>query len=1152
MVLLLDSIRTPIRRSTAHWGVLGLVALAAFVCAGCGGAEPSRTKADRPAVEAGETLFTKLPAAHTNVDFTNTLTYTEDTNVFTYRNYHNGGGVAIGDFNGDGRQDLYFTSNQEDNRLYLNRGDWWFEDVTDAAGVAGTRAWSTGVAVADVNGDGRLDIYVCNSGEMPNDDRRNELFINQGPGENGVPQFEERAAAYGLDHPGYSTHATFFDYDKDGDLDLYLLNNAFTPISEFDLRKNRRTEHDALGGDKLFRNDGGTFTDVTEQAGIYESEIAFGLGVSVGDVNRDGWPDLYVSNDFFERDYLYINNRDGTFREVLPEQMPTTSLSSMGADIVDFTNDGRPDVFVTDMLPARDDRLKTTMTFEPWSTYRTKVQSGYHHQLQRNTLQLNNGNGTFSEVAPLAGVHATDWSWGALGADFNLDGRVDLFVSNGVYKDVTDQDFIAELTTQETARRMMERGRSEFLNLIEDIPSERLPNYAFRNTDSLRFENAAAAWGLDAPSFSNGAAYGDLDNDGDLDLVVNNLGHESFIYRNEATTATDHRYLQVRLEGEPPNTHGLGAQVTVEDDGTTYYREQYPVRGFQSTSGTRLTVGVGTADTVDAVTIAWPDGRVERRTDVATDQTLVARQADAAPADTTDRSPPHPRRPADYVHAFEDVTDEVGLSHVHEENDFSDFQREPLLPRKLSTQGPRVAVGDVTGNGLDDVYVGGAKGSAGTLYQQRADGRFVPTNEEVFSADAISEDVDATFFDATGDGHLDLYVVSGGYAFSDTAPALQDRLYVNDGTGSFERSRERLPRLRQSGGPVTALDFDDDGDRDLFVGGRVVPWAYGRTPQSYVFENDGTGHFTDVTDTVAPALGEVGMVTDAAWTDVTGDARKELVVVGDWMPITIFGVRDGTLRRLDTSGLDESRGWWTRLLATDVTGNGRTDLVVGNFGHNMRLQASPERPASMYVGDFNRNGRSATLLSHYVDGREVPFSLRGPLVREFGFVRQRFPSHEAYADATIDDLLSEDQRRRATVQRAHTFSSVVVENRGDGAFTVRPLPTRAQFAPMFGLYAGDLTADGTTDLVMAGNFHDAPPRLGRMAASYGAFLRGTGDGAFAAVPSRESGLLVRDQVRDVAVLNTATHGRVLLFAKNDAPLQIVAPTGRATAARRVE
>ena len=1114
----------------------------ALLFSGCSSEESSRSKDDRPTVEAGETLFTELPTAYTNVDFTNTLTYTEDTNVFTYRNYHNGGGVAIGDLNGNGRQDLYFTSNQEDNRLYLNRGDWWFDDVTDAAGVGGTRAWSTGVAVADVNGDGRLDIYVCNSGEMPNDDRRNELFINQGNNENGVPQFEERAAEYGLDHPGYSTHATFFDYDKDGDLDLYLLNNAFTPISEFDMRKNRRGQRDSLGGDKLFRNDGdGTFTDVTERAGLYESEIAFGLGVSVGDVNRDGWPDLYVSNDFFERDYLYLNNKDGTFREVLSQQMPTTSLSSMGADIADFTNDGWPEIFVTDMLPDRNDRLKTTMTFEPWSTYRTKVASGYHHQLQRNTFQLNNGNGTFSDVAPLAGVHATDWSWGALAADFNLDGHTDLFVSNGVYKDVTDQDFIAELTTRETAQRMKERGRAEFLNLIEDIPSERLSNYAFRNDDSLQFENAAATWGLDTPSFSNGAAYGDLDNDGDLDLVVNNLGHGSFVYRNEATTITENRYLQVRLEGPPRKPFGIGARVTVTHDDETYYREQYPMRGFQSASGTRLTIGVGRTDTVDTVTVAWPDGRVETRTNVATDQQLVARYADATP-DSTASSPPRPEKPADDSHSFEDVTEEVGLTHTHRENDFSDFQREPLLPRKLSTQGPRLAVGDVNGNGLDDLYVGGAKGTAGTLYIQKRDGRFVSTNEDVFSKDATSEDVGALFFDATGNGHLDLYVVSGGYEFSDTAPALQDRLYINDGTGSFERAPRRLPRLRQSGATVESIDFDGDGDQDLFVGGRVVPWAYGRTPRSYIFENDGTGHFTEVTDEVAPGLREIGMVTDAAWTDVTGDARAELVVVGDWMPITIFQNTGERLERMDTAGLENSRGWWTRLLAEDVTGDGRTDLVVGNFGQNMRLSATPDTPVSMYVGDFNRNGHSGTLLTHYVDGQEVPVSLRGPLVREMGFVRRRFPSHEAYADATINDLLSADQRSRATVQTAHTFNSVIVENQGNGTFDMRPLPQRAQFAPMFGLAADDVTGTGTTDLLMAGNFHGMPPRLGRMAASYGTVLRGEEDGHFTAVPSRESGLLVRDQVRDIAVLQTAQNGRVFVFAKNDAPLQIVAPT----------
>lgn len=1128
-------------RSFLRYTFLLTITAALAVWTGCGSDEPSRSKADRPSVEAGETLFTQLPASYTNVDFENELTYTENTNVFTYRNYHNGGGVALGDLNGNGRQDIYFTSNQDDNRLYLNRGDWWFEDVTKAAQVAGSRAWSTGVAVADVNGNGRLDIYVCNSGEISGDDRRNELFINQGNDENGIPQFKEAAEEYGLDDPGYSTHATFFDYNGDGTLDLYLLNNAFTPISEFDIRNNQREVPDDLGGDKLYRNEGDHFVDVTEQAGIYESEIAFGLGVSVGDVNRNGWPDLYVSNDFFERDYLYLNNGDGTFREVLPEQMPTISLSSMGADIADLTNNGWPDIFVTDMRPARDDRLKTTSTFEPWSRYQLKVESGYHHQVQHNTLHLNHGTGTFSEIAQLAGVDATDWSWGALMADFNLDGHSDIFVSNGVYKDVTDQDFVAELATRETAERMKARGRSEFLNLIEEMPSERLPNYAFRNEDSLRFDNVAAEWGLDTPSFSNGAAYGDLDNDGTLDLVVNNLGHEAFLFRNEATAKTENRYLQFTLEGEPPNTHGVGAKVIVDHEGQTYYREQYPMRGFQSTSGTRLTIGVGTIDTVETVTVAWPDGRVERRTGVPTDQQLLVQQAEAASPDSTDASIAEPDEPTDEPR-FEDVTEEVPLSHTHQENDFNDFEREPLLPRKLSTQGPRLAVADVTGNGLDDVYVGGAKGTAGTLYTQQLDGRFVSTNEDVFSKDAISEDVGAVFFDATGNGRKDLYVVSGGYEFSDAAPALQDRLYVNEGGGQFTRSRDRLPRIRQSGASVEVIDIDGDGGRDLFVGGRVVPWAYGRTPQSYVFENDGTGHFTDVTDKVAPDLGEVGMVTDAAWTDVTGDGRAELVVVGDWMPVTIFQNTGGRLERLDATGLDQSHGWWTRLLAEDLTGNGRTDLVVGNFGHNMRLEASPEAPVSMYVGDFNRNGRSDPILSQYVEGEEVPAILRGPLVRRFGFVRERFPSHEAYAEATLDDLLSERQQQEAIVRRAYTFGSTIVKNQGGGAFEMDPLPRRAQMAPLFGLLGDDVPTSNSGDLFAAGNFHEAASYVGRMASSYGLYLHRREGQGFSVVPPGESGLQVDDQVRDVAVLNTAQHGRVILLAKNDASIQIIAPT----------
>ncbi len=1129
--------------------LLPTVLCLAFWLAGCAG-----NVAPEPPPPVGDRLFTQMPSSYTRVAFENRLSDTEQFNVFTYRNYYDGGGVGLGDFNGDGLVDLYFTANQLPNRLYLNRGAFRFDDVTDRAGVAGRHKWATGVSVADVDGDGRLDLYVCNSGDVPGDDRANELFINQGADSDGVPTFEERAADVGLADRGHSTHAAFFDYDKDGDLDLYLMNNTSRPISSFKVQNVRHVRHEG-GGDKLYRNDlveTGTlhFTDVSEAAGIYGSEIGFGLGVTAGDVDGDGWTDLYISNDFFERDYLYLNQRDGTFREDLEARMPHISLSSMGADMADLNNDGLPEIYVTDMLPEDDRRLKTTSTFDPWRVYRAGLDNGFYHQFMRNTLQFNNGAAgagqapTFSEIAQIAGVASTDWSWSALLADFDNDGFKDIFVANGVFRDLTDQDFIAAFSTEEAIMQWIREEGPDLRKLLPRIPSTPLPNYAFANDLPLRddrlsltFTNRADAWGLASPGFSNGSAYGDLDNDGDLDLVVNNLNAEAFVYRNEADTLLGHHFLQVQLEGEGRNRFGIGAKVTLRHGGAVYYLEQMPTRGFQSSVDPVLTFGLGDLAAVDTLVVVWPDDRAQHLTGVAADRRLRLRQADARPgAAPTPRAAPPP--------LFADVTAATGLAYTHRENDFVDFDREGLLFKMISTEGPRLATADVNGDGLADLFVGGAKESPGRLFVQRRGGGFASTNEVLFERDKISEDLGAVFFDADGDGDADLYVVSGGSEFSELAPALKDRLYLNDGRGAFEKTFDRLPALYTSGSCVVAADYDGDGDVDLFVGGRVVPWRYGFDPPSTLLQNDGRGRFTDVTEALAPALARLGMVTDAAWTDADGDGRLDLVVVGEWMPVTLLrNAGGGALVAQATGGLEKTHGLWNRLLADDFDGDGDVDFVAGNLGRNTRLRADETEPLTMLVHDFDGNGWAEQILSLSQNGTSYPMPLRGALVAQLPFLAARFPTHAAYAGRPLDDLFTPEERAGAVVREVYTVSTSYVENLGQGAFRVTPLPYLAQLSPVYGLLAGDFDGDGHKDLLLGGNFDAVQPELGRMDASYGLFLRGDGAGGFTPVLTRHSGFFVTGQVRDMAWLEVPGQGRLILIARNDGPLQVFRTTG---------
>lgn len=1071
-------------------------------------------------------MFTLLSPNTTGVTFKNVLRETKEFNVLEYSYLYNGGGIAIGDVNNDGLSDIYFTGNMVGSHLYINRGNFEFEEIAKEAGVFAEGLWNTGTTMADVNGDGFLDIYICRSATPSASQRKNLLFINNGTSnDTGKVTFTEKGAEYGLDDSGYSTQASFFDYDKDGDLDLFVLNHSSQQYAGFgQITASLKNKKNPAFSDKLYRNDNGKFTNVSEEAGLISNVLGFGLGVAVSDINNDSWLDIYVSNDYNEQDYLYINNQNGTFSESLEEYIGHTSMFSMGSDIADVNNDGYMDIMSLDMLPEGNYRQKMVSGPDNYDKYQLLVNSGFYNQTMRNMLQLNNQGTSFSEIGQFSGISNTDWSWAALFADLDLDGYKDLFVTNGYKRDYTNMDFM-NYAVQEKLKENKTGQQTAIMDLIEKIPSTVEENYTYRNKGDLTFEKVNATWGLDQKSLSNGAAYADLDNDGDLDLVVNNIDSEAFVYRNNSETLTTHSYLKVHLKGEGKNTMGIGAKVIVYNAGKKLTQEMIPTRGYQSSMGHHLTFGLGT-ETVDSLTIFWPDDRVQILQNVVPNQVLTLDQKDGQIQFKESNS-------VKSTH-FLDISADSLLSFAHRENNFIDFKREQLLPHKLSTQGPKMAKADVNGDGLEDVFIGGAKGNSGQLFVQTKTGSFQKSNFQVFEEDINSEDLGVLFFDADNDSDMDLYVVSGGSDFAIDAPELQDRIYFNSGNGVFKKDGNALPQMYTSGSSVAAGDYDDDGDLDLFVGGRLTPGQYPTAPRSYILQNNGKGDFTDVTQEINPALLNPGMVTDALWTDFNGDGKVDLIVIGEFMGVRLFKNSNGKLEEItDSSGLKDSEGWWNTIEQADFDGDGDMDYVLGNFGLNSQLKASTQEPTELYFKDFDNNGSLDPILCSYVMGESYPVFSKDDLVGQLNGLKNRYINYSDYANQKITDIFTAEELADAQILRSKNFATSYMENLGDGSFRLVPLPYPAQFAPVYGILILDFNGDNKLDLLLAGNFFGTRVKYGRYDANRGVLLLGNGNGSFSPVPHSKSGLNITGEVRDIINLELPEKEQLIFLARND-------------------
>jgi len=1072
------------------------------------------------------TLFTLLSPEETGIDFINEVVNQKNFNIFKYRNFYNGGGVAIGDINNDGLPDIYMTANMGGNKLYLNKGNFKFEDISETAGVVGDKPWSTGVVMVDINQDGLLDIYVSNAGNMEGDNHDNDLYIN-----NGDLTFSEQAKAYNLAATGFSTHATFFDYDKDGDLDAYILNNSNIPISGLGYAAQRDVRAEDWEnvpkifrgvGDMLLRNDNGKFTNVSEEAGIYGSLIGFGLGVMISDINGDLYPDIYVSNDFYERDYLYINNQDGTFTEDIKNWISHLCLSAMGVDIADINNDGNVDIFITDMLPESDQRVKSVMEFEGYNIFKLKQSKDFYQQYIQNTLQLNNGDNTFSEVAYFSGIASTDWSWAGLIFDMDNDGFRDIFVTNGINHDLTDIDFV-DFFANEIIQNMALTGRKESIDsIISKMPIKPQPNYAYKNNGDITFSNANKDWGFEIPSMSNGAAYGDLDNDGDLDLVINNVNMIAFVYRNNAETFTNNNYIKLKFIGNQRNKFAIGASIRLYYDDNIVVQELIPSRGFQSSMDYVMTIGLGTTENIDSLRVIWPDDKTQKFTNIQANQVLTLNQTDASEIQL-------PFKKDERETLLTELSNNEFFSH--QENNYSDFDHEGLISKMLSQEGPALAIGDINNDGNDDVYLGGAKGQSGTIYLHTGDGKLKINPQQVFVSDANYEDTAASFFDADGDGDIDLMVGSGGNQIGEEK-TYKTRLYLNDGKGYFSKSDNYIPTVNKNTAVISPYDFDNDGDIDVFIGSRSVVSTYGVNPNHLFLLNNGDGTFTDATERLAYDLKDAGMITDAIWVDVDGDSKKDLVTVSEWGTPKIYKNSGISLSKLSSS-LDDLHGWWNVIEAADLDNDGDYDFVIGNQGNNTLYKASQENPMKMWINDYDNNGTIEQIVTRNIDGKDYPIHMKKELTSQLASLKKQNLKASEYSKKTVSELFSEEIFKNSIMKKITISESIIAINEGNGKFTIKKLPSRVQLSCICGITCSDINNDGNIDLIMGGNNFEFKPQFSRLDANFGDVLLNDGKLGFTWQNHDKSGFFVKNEVKHIKQFKDKNGKTFIFIAIND-------------------